>query len=254
MTRTHSKHVRIFINGVDLSGYSRNVGELSWEFAAQPAAAYTDECSNIVPGIANIQAGPINAFLDADTAGLFNLMSAGGLVSDVMIPIGINAAPAAGNPVFAWEFAEAAYMAEGGGAFVNANVSLSPSYCLASLTYNKPWGYLLHAKGAETAVNAGAGIDDYGAATALGGVFCYQLFTSNGTITLKAQDASINSDANFADLTGATSGVLASAAVTPKYGMVALTATQAVKRYLRWQIVLGTATTATFALSFIRRI
>lgn len=253
MTRTHSKHVRVYANGVDISGYSRNVGVLSWEFEAQPDAAYTDECKNILPGVANIQAGPINAFLDNDAAGLFNLMSAGGLVTDLMLPIGINAAPAAGDPVFAWEFAELAYIAGDGGAFVNANIGLSPSYCLAPIAYNKPWGYLLHAKAARTAVNTAAGIDDYGAATALGGVFCYQLFSSDGTVTLKAQDASINSDANFADLTGATSGSI-TAAASPKFGMVALTATQAVKRYLRWQIVLGTATTATFALSFIRRI
>ena len=40
--------------------------------------------------------------------------------------------------------------------------------------------------------------------------------------------------------------------VTPASGMVAISTTATVRRYLRWQISLGTATTATFALAFIR--
>jgi hypothetical protein len=34
--------------------------------------------------------------------------------------------------------------------------------------------------------------------------------------------------------------------------MVALAATAAVRRYIRWQLAFGTANTATFALAFIR--
>jgi hypothetical protein len=255
MTRTHSKHVRIYANGVDISGYSRNVGILSWEFAAQPDAAYTDECQNIIPGHANIQAGPINAFLDNDAAGLFNLMSAGGQAIDLMIALGVNAAPAVNDDIFAWRFGEAAYVAADGGGFVNANLGLTPAYCTAPNQYKNPWGRLLHVKGAETAVNSGNGVSTSGGTTNLGGVFFYHVFTSNGTVTVKLQHSTVvDGDGDpYADLTGATSGLLATAASVPKYGMVGLAATEEVERYLRWQVVFGTATTVTFVVGFNRR-
>lgn len=81
MTRTHNKHVRVYVNGVDMSGYSRTVGPLGWMFGAEPDAAMTDAVKNIIVGQADIQAGTLNAFLDNDTAGLF-------AVPDYIIPRG----------------------------------------------------------------------------------------------------------------------------------------------------------------------
>jgi len=118
------------------------------------------------------------------------------------------------------------------------------------IDYEKPWGVLVHANGAETAVNSAAGIDDRGAATAACGYLVYQVFAGNGTATVKVQDAAINSDGSFSDLSGATSGVTDFS--TPAAGIVAIGTTATVRQYLRWQIVLGTATTVTFALSFCR--
>ena len=77
----------------------------------------------------------------------------------------------------------------------------------------------------------------------------YQLFSSDGTVTLKTQDASTDSNPSFGDLL--TSGSLDASAI-PVAGIVALSKTATVERYTRWQIVLGTATTCTFALMFVR--
>lgn len=55
----------------------------------------------------------------------------------------------------------------------------------------------------------------------------------------------------FAALSGATSGSI-DASVTPVSGMVALGVTAAVRRYTRWQLAFGTATTATFVCGLIR--
>jgi hypothetical protein len=256
MTRTHNKHIRAYVDGVDVSGYTRAVGTLGWVFDAEPDAAVTDEVKNILIGKCDIQAGAISAFLDNDTAGLFVL--AGNDVADhgtrnIMVAIGANAAPVQGDNVFAWKFEQTSYQMEQGSGFVAVSIPLGGASSQSTLTYKKPWGKLLHAKGTETAVNSAVGIDDYGATPpSLGGIFIYHLHSSiGGNITLKAQHADTNSDGDFADITGATSGLI-DASTAPKSGMVALTTALAIKRYLRWQVVFDVGTSATFTAAFIR--
>lgn len=254
MTRTHQKHARVYVDGVDVSGYARAVGALGWMFGAEPETSLTDTSKNIVMGQGEITAAPINAFLDNDAAGLFVLAGAAGVdkgTRHLMIPIGVNAAPVAGDPMFAWKFEQTAYSVEQGTGFVAVNIPMGGASYAGTLTYRKPWGVVTHAKGAETAANTAVGIDDNGASSALGGIFVYQLFSSDGTVTLSMEDAATNTNPSFAALSGATSGSI-TAAVSPKYGMVALSTTATVRRYLRWQIALGTATTCTFAMGFIR--
>ena len=249
MTRTHLKHYRVYVNGVDLSGQSRTIGALSHVFGAEPDTALTDEAKNIVIGQADIQAGTLSAFLENDTAALFANQAQ--TTRNLLVAIGANAAPAAGDNVFAWKFEDTGYMAEQGSGFVAATLPFGGASYASTLTYKTPWGKLLHAKGAETAVNTAIGIDDFGASSALGGIFVYHLHSSNGTVTLKVQDASTNTNPSFSDLSGATSGSI-TAAVTPQSGMIALSTTATVRRYLRWQLVFGSATTATFTAAFIR--
>jgi len=251
MTRTHNKHTRAYMNGVDVSGYTRSVGSLDWMFDAEPDAAVTDECKNILVGKGDIQAGGYSAFLDNDAAGLFTLASAGTQTINYMVAIGSNAAPVAGDSVFAWKFEQSSYSVEAGSGFVAVTVPFGGVSYASTLTYKRPWGVLLAPMAARTAANTAIGIDDIGAASALGGIFVYHAQTSNGTFTLTAQDATTNADGSFAAITGATSGSI-DASVTPKSGMIALSTTATVRRYLRFQLALGTATTVTFASAFIR--
>lgn len=254
MTRTHLKHCRAYLDGVDISGYTRQIGPLAWTFGAEPDAALTDECKNILIGKGDVAAGPLNAFLDNDAAGLFALAGVGALdhgTRNYMVAIGANAAPVAGDPIFAWKFEQTSYSMEQGTGFVAASIPFGGASYASTLTYKKPWGFLLHAKAARTGVNSATGLDDNGTSSALGGIFIYHLFTSNGTVTLKAQHASTNSDGSFSDLSGATSGSV-DASVTPKNGMIALSTSLTVNRYTRWQLAFGTATTATFVLGLIR--
>lgn len=251
MARTHIKHMRAYVDGVDLSGYSKQLGALAWMFGADAEQSLTDQCKNILVGQADIQAGTLNAFIDNDAAGLFALASAGNGTRNLCAVIGVNSEPVAGDPVFAWQFEQTAYTVEQGTGFVSANVPFGGASYASTLAYCKPWGNLLHAKNAETAVNSSVGIDDNGAASALGGIFIYHLLASNGTVTLTAQEADTNIDGSFADITGATSGSI-DASISPKSGMVALGTTAAIKRFLRWQLAFGTATSATFVTAFIR--
>jgi hypothetical protein len=250
MTATHQKHLRAYINGVDVSGYSRAIGPLTWMAEVSPEATWTDGVKNVLIGQCDIQAGPLNAVLDNDAAGLFTLTSAGTGQRNLLLAVGVGAAPVLGNPMFAWQFEQTAYTMEPGAGFVAANIPFGGA-TFNILNYHRPWGHLLHASAAETAVNTAIGADDIGASSALGGIFCYQLLTSNGTVTLKAQHAATNSNGSFSDLTGATSGSI-TAAVTPQSGMVALSTSLSISRYTRWQLVFGTATTATFVMGLIR--
>lgn len=249
--RTHNKHVRAYMNGVDVSGFTRSVGSLDWTFGAEPDAAVTDEIKNILIGQGDIQAGGYSAFLDNDAAGLFTLASAGTQTINYMVAIGASAAPVAGDPVFAWKFEQTSYAVEQGAGFVAVSVPFGGASYASTLAYKKPWGVLLHAKATETDVNSAIGIDDNSASSALGGIFVYHLHSSDGTVTIKAQDAATNLNASFADITGATSGSV-DATTTPQSGMIALAKTATIRRYLRWQIVLGSATGATFTCAFIR--
>lgn len=254
MTRTHLKHCRVYMNGVDISGYTRQIGALNWMFSAEPDKALTDECANILIGQGEIAAGPINAFLDNDAAGLHALAGTGSTnygTKMLTVAIGANAAPALGDPVFSWIFEQTAYTVEQGSGFVAANVTNGGASYTSTLTYRRPWGHMLHPRGAETAVNTAIGADDIGASSALGGIFWYHIFSANGTATVKAQHAGTNANGSFSDLTGATSGSV-DASASPKYGMVALSTSLSISRYTRWQIVLGTATTLNFTCGLIR--
>ena len=250
MTRTNIKHARIYVDGYDLSGYIRDAGTLSWLYDAVPDACITDEVKNVLLGQPSISLGPINAVLDNDAAGLFTVFKSPGVYRYATIALGQLTAPAAGDPFFSWYLAQKDFSHVEGGGFVSVNLTFDTAGT-GFTAYGKPWGLNIHPKGAETAVNTAIGIDSGIVSSALGGIFVYHLFASNGTITLKAQDAATNADLSFADITGATSGII-DASTTPKGAMIALGVTQTIRQYWRGQLAFGTATTATFWLGLIR--
>lgn len=251
MTRINDKFTRLYNNGVDISGYANAIGSLDWMYASSPNAAFSDQVFNAIAGRPTISAGTINAFLDNDTAGLFNQVKTATDNYNLMVAFGTNAVSVAGDPFFAWKFEQTDFQVGGGEGFLPVTIPVGNASYSGVLTHSKPWGVILHPSGAETAVNTAIGIDDRGASSALGGIFVYHLLSSNGTVTLKVQDAATNTNPNFADLSGATSGSI-DASSTPTSGMIALSTTATVRRYLRWQLVLGTATTCTFVCGFIR--
>ena len=251
MARSNTKHHRAYMDGYDISGYARALPSIAWMFEAVPESALSDGVKNIALGRADLDVGALNVMLDNDAAGAFALASSGSGEKNVAFAIGTNAAPVAGDPVFAWKLKQAGYAGEQGSGFVMANVGFGGASSEGVLTYSKPWGVCLHPFGAATGANTAVGIDDVGAASTAGGIFVYHLFSSNGTVTLTAQEASTNSNGSFANITSATSGSI-TASVSPKHGFVELGTTAAIKRYLRWQLSFGTASTATFFAAFIR--
>jgi hypothetical protein len=252
MTRTNSKFFRVYANGYDISGQARDIGTVGYKADAPTVAAYSDAVKNTVLGQVQMQCGPLNAFLSPSSgSGLHEIGNAGNSVFDVMVAFGVLAAPKIGDPVYAWRMYQGEYKSTGEGV-VGVNLAFPDSAYSASNNYSSPFGYLLHASGAETGANTAVGVVDAGGATTKGGIFVYQLFSSDGTVTLSVDDSATNlNNAAFSALSGATSGSI-NASTTPQSGFIALATTATVRQYLRWQLAFGTASTATFACAFLR--
>ena len=248
--RTLYPYCRFYADGYDLSGYTRQFGPLVWEYEEYESTALTDGSKNVLVGHPTISPQVLNGILDnTATVGLHIVASTAGVERTVMIPIGDRAAPAAGDPVFCGQFPQKDYKMEGDG-IVHASVNFGPwSTSADSLLYDQPWGLLLLAKSAKTAANSatGAGIDN-GAASTAGGYLVYQVFSGDGTATISIDDSA--DDSSYSALSGATSGEIDFS--NPTAGLVALGKTATVRRYLRWQLSLNTASSVTFALAFVR--
>lgn len=250
MTRTNKKYTRFYMDGYDLSGDVSEIGPLSVDFDTEEVAGMNWEIKGSLLGQATVSIGDLNGIFNGDTAGLHEFASANS-ERDCIIPIGSEAVPAAGDPVFCGKFHQKNYMAVPGNVMVTATASFGPQ-SPGALEYDKAWGVLLKAAGNVTAENTASGIDN-AAETTAGGYMAYQLFSKTGalgTITISVEDSDDDGDTDaYAEL--ATSGAIAVGSV-PTSGIVQLATTATVKRYLRWQVAFSTATGANFALAFVR--
>ena len=252
--RTLKRWMRVYIDGYEMSGYTREIGPFAWTYDEVEQKALSDGVNGALPGHCEIGPGTLNGIFDntADS-GLHAVMNSGGVLRDVMAAVGIQAIPAQGDHVFMGSFNQLDYMTAPSGEDVALTLPFAKTSPAEGMLYDQPWGRLLHANAAVTDVNSAVGIDDHGASSAFGGWMMYQILSvvGEGDVTIKIQDASTNSDGSFGDLTGATSGEIAHTAI-PASGIVQLGKTATVKRYLRWQIVLDGITSCTFVLAFVR--
>lgn len=250
--RTVLRHSRVYVDGYDLSGYARDWASLGCTFDEGVDDALSLEVKATILGQASVSVGPVNSLFDnTATTGVHVAMEPKvQTLCDVMIPIGIQAAPANNDPVFAAQLEMTGYQASNANP-VGLTMPFKQSARADNMLYARPWGALLHSLAAATAANTSTGLDQT-AQTTKGGWMMYQITAAAGsgakTATIKVQDAGTNSDGSFSDLL--SSGVINCAAGVS--GVVALAPTATVNRYVRWQITLGTATSVTFALAWIR--
>ena len=256
--RTVNRHQRIYVDGYDLSGYVAAVGPYGIEYeVAKSPVCFTDGVQSSLPGQPMVTLGDLKGVLDPTaTSGLHAIMKAGTGARKVMVAIGTRAAPAAGDPVFCGAFQQGEYKAMDDGGFQAVTIKMEPWDTTNLMAYSKPWGNLVSAYRTvltgDTPSTA-AGIDDNGGSSLTGGWMMYQIFGGDGKATITIEEASTNTNVNFALLDGATTGFIN--CVVPSAGIVAIATNKAVKQYLRWQIDftgVGGGTTATFALAFIR--
>lgn len=252
--RTLKRWSRVYIAGYDMSGYTRDLGPLEWTYPEIEQVSLLDPVRGALPDSPDITIGTLNGIFDnTASVSIHAALAAAGVNRDVLVAQGIRAVPAAGDPVFMAALNHNGYNVAPSGGDIALTVPFGKSSPAEDLNYDQPWGVLLHANEAATDVNTATGIDDLGAASAAGGWMMYHLLSvvGEGTVEIKVQEASSNLNASFGDLSGATSGELAHTAA-PTSGIVQLSKTAAVKRYLRWQVALDGITSATFVLGFVR--
>lgn len=246
--RTTLNNWRVYIDGYDMSGYSRSFGPLACTFDEGIDDAVTLTVKASMVGNANVTMGTLNGLFDnTATSGLHVIGKSAGGNRNVMVAAGIQAAPVNNDPVFCGQFNQLGYSAEPDNTPVYASIPFGGARAGASCLGYKPWGALVLAKSTKTAANTATGLDQLASSTK-GGWMAYQVFAGNGTAALKVQHASTNSDGSFSDLL--SSGTINCAA--PISGAVALANTATVNRYIRWQIALGTASSVTISIAFMR--
>ncbi|MGH8429207.1 MAG: hypothetical protein ACREUF_02280, partial [Solimonas sp.] len=159
--RTPSRFMRVYVDGYAMSAYVSQIGPLATTFTEEQLAALSDAVSGALPGKAVISPGVLNGLFDnTATSGLHAVMNGADTIRQLMVAIGDRAEPAQGVPAFCGAFRQAAYQGVGEGV-VAATVPFSGwDATAATLGYERAWGALLHAAGAETAVNTATGVDD----------------------------------------------------------------------------------------------
>jgi hypothetical protein len=250
--RTLSRWSRVYGNGYDLSGYTRSLGTLPWEFESGDVSAMTEEINNYLIGRATIGPVTLNGVFDSTaTSGLHVLASGVNTSWDLMITLGIRAAPAMGDPVYCGKFTQKGYQAQEDNVAMVATVPFGLWDGGDLLHYEQPWGTLVHPLGVEDDVNADAGYDDgAGGETFLGGYMMYQVTdgTGVGTATISIDDSANNID--FVPLADATVDV--EDTDIPCAGIIELDFVGDIRQYIRWQLSLAGMTDITFALAFVR--
>ena len=253
--RTHKKYMRVYGGGYDLSGYTRNIGPLVEEFDMEETAALSDPIMTGMMGKPSLRLGTLDGLLNnTAVSGLHALHSVPGSLNVWSVVIGAGAVPVAGDPAFSGSWRSNSYYVppEATGA-IPASIEFGEyAYDAVVRAYDRAFGRLLHANGAETAANNGTADHDNGASSAGGGFGFLHVLSGNGTATFSIEHSATNTDAQF-DATGAIITFATTAAATP-FGEVkaAASITTTVQRYLRWQVTLGTATTVTFVMGFVR--
>lgn len=248
--RTISKYSRFYADGYDLSGDTRSFGPLDCDYEYSATAGLTWEVKGGLLGQPSLAIGTLNGIFNSDTAGIHTVVKTAA-PRNVMIPLGIQAAPVNGDPVFIGKFNQIGYGTEYGDVMPTVTVPFGGQANSATMKYTDPWGLLLHAKASRTAANSSTTGINNGAASTAGGYLMYQIFsiTGTGNVTISIDDSADGS--TYAALSGATSGAIANTAA-PASGIVQLATNATVRQYLRWQISFTGATACEFALAFVR--
>ena len=255
--RTLPRFTRVYVDGYDMSGYTRSIGPLDWAFEEVDLTAQMgDDVKGYLPGHPTISPGTLNVVFETDSDSNTAAHHVLGTQNDdrvVLVAFGSQAAPVQGDPAFMGEFLQLGYQAEVDAGAVVANVPFGPWEGSSLIAYEQPWGTLAHPMEAITAVNGAVGYDDgAGASTSLGGYMVWAVSAGNGTVTITMEhDDSSDSD-GFAAIDGLTTGAIDCDSTVQTGVAVTTLKTTTIMRYTRWQVSLGATSTLTFALGFVR--
>ena len=252
--RTNTRSVRCYADGYDLSGDARSVGPLAVTYPDGGVAGFSSGVIGTLPGIPTVNIGTLNAIFNSATGGSHATIVTADTARDIMIPVGIRAAPAAGDPVFAGTFIQKDYQLDSGGDTpYTVSIPWGTWDISQSMNYTKFWGHMIHALGAETGANSAAGVESpTGAATTVGAWMQWQITAVEGTGTVQiTAEGSATSGGVYSAITGLDSTALAHTAV-PSAGYAQTAVTETIAKYVRFQVALTGITSVTFALALFR--
>lgn len=241
MARGASRFNRLYLAGADVSCSTLEMDAVGVEYESDKLASWCEQVRGSIPGGPGITIGQLSGYLDTE-----RLHTLRDTTSSVMtLAFGGTVAPAAGCPVFSAPVIVKNYRAGEGNTI--STVTMQFDSDSTALSIPMPFGVLLHAHGAETGTNTGAGIDA-GLATAHGAWMAYHITAISGTgsATITVEDSADN--VSFSAVSGLTATV--TAAGVSGWAQTSVTAT--VRRYTRWQLSLTGMTSITFALALMR--
>lgn len=242
--KTNTKHYRLYVSDVDLSGDSRQVGNFGAEFVEDAVQGWSD-------GVENFTLGYLKAMIDGYQA-VFNntlvtgshIKLSGALGSEVLasLCVGIKAAPAAGDLCFAMPLLLSAYKPDGQGpVLVSASLN-GPGQGTYTLP-TKVFGVVLMPSTALSGTTNGSTVDN-GAASSNGLlVYLHILASSGGTWAFKVQHSTDGSA--WSDLISFSAN---GSAITAEQGA----STGTVNQYLRF-VATRTSGTVTVVCTAVRQ-
>jgi len=232
-----TRWARMYINGYDLSGDSRNVNQLLDEFAEAEMPGWANSVKNYLSGHRATGGRGYQALINDDTAGsLTALKTAGAKV--VSLFLGSSAEPVVGDAAYLLSAAEMSNIAGFDG---NAGV-ISSDFLPVSGAEASPHGKVIFPKTAVSATGSGASVDN-GASSANGWHANIHVFaTASGNYTFTIEHSS-----NGSDWTTLGTFTINGSAMTGE----ALSGTGTVNRYVRLTRT-RTGGSCTFAVAFAR--
>jgi len=198
--KTNSRHMRLLLDGVNLSGDARQVGSVGITYDEDDVAGWSD-------GVRNFTLGHPRAFIEGFQSVFNNTAVTGSHIELSAVEqyigglfIGIRAAPAIGDPAFGSPLQQGSYVVQGDGP-VTIDAALNgpgQGETLGLSSVFRVWGAAL-AVGTSIAVSTNHTSVDNGASSANGALaYMFVSATTAGNFAFKVQDSPDN--ALWADL------------------------------------------------------
>jgi hypothetical protein len=193
--KTHPRWLRIQVDAVDLSGDSRQLGQIGSQYEMAPVEGWSDGVKYFTFGQAeHLFSGYQAVFNNTANTGSHTELS--GIEEYIIsVELGIRAAPALGDPAFLSSFEQINYMMEGTEAVL---VSMDGVKSVTDMDHERVWGVVLENATSRSATLTGSSVDN-GASSANGALaHLHVTVSSGGTWAFKIQDSANDSD--WADL------------------------------------------------------
>jgi hypothetical protein len=192
--KTNMRWARLLVDGVNLSGDTRQVGSIGTVYDQQDISGYADGVHNFTLGHPTLMLDGYQAVANDATGGSHDELSA---LEEYVTSffIGIRAAPTVGDPAILGSFEQVSYTVDGtDAALINAEFGKSNT----DHDHEKAFGVTLEAGTLRTAVFDGASVDN-GASTATGGLGHLHVTNVDPTgLVVSIQDS--NNDSDWVDL------------------------------------------------------